>query len=597
MATALDIATRFTAIDKFSPVVKKMTQSTQIFSDKAVKSFTRVQRVERKMRRGFSKSIGVVGQLGIGLGALEIGRTILNANIELESSLKSLLAVTGVSADSFKGYESEIDKVAKSQRKFAGDVASAFEVVGSAQPQLLENAKSLSQVTDASITLSKASGDELAPSAQYLTGVMNQFSLEATEATRTMNVLAAATVAGDTKISQTAEAFKVAGSEAKMSGLNIEQLSGSIALISKFGYKGAEAGTKLRAVFSKMSLGDALPKEALTRLKSAGVDIKIISDKTVPYIDRLKELSKIQNDSATLAKMFGSENKGVAAIMLQNIPTLEKTIGKVTGTSAATDMASIKTNTLANKWKELTDKFKNSITSTDQSNKKLQVLHKILDFVIRNLDTILVVIGSLIAALLIFKIVMAAVGVVTFVATYPISLIVVAIMAMIAAIYLAINNWEKWGALMVLVLGPLGLIISMIQMLRKHWEGIRTAFQNEGIIGGLRAIGIAIIDMVLTPVQQLLELLSNIPIIGDTIAVGATKIEDFRKGLGIDTGESELAGAGKGAINADATQMAVNKMLIENKGNATLNINDKSGLAKLVENNGLDINLSQTGQY
>jgi len=595
MATALDIATRFTAIDKFSSVVKKMTRSTQIFSDKAVKSFTRVQRAERKMRRGFSKSIGIVGQLGIGFGALEIGRTILNANVELESSLKSLLAVTGVSTDSFKGYESEIDKVAKSQRKFAGDVASAFEVVGSAQPQLLENAKALSQVTDASITLSKASGDELAPSAQYLTGVMNQFSLEATEATRTMNVLAAATVAGDTKIGQTAEAFKVAGSEAKMSGLNIEQLSGSIALISKFGYKGAEAGTKLRAVFSKMSLGDALPKEALTRLKSAGVDIKIISDKTVPYIDRLKELSKIQNDSATLAKMFGSENKGVAAIMLQNIPTLEKTIDKVTGTSAATDMAAIKTNTLANKWKELTDKFKNSITSTDQSNKKLQVLHKILDFVIRNLDTILIVIGSLIAALVVFKAVMFAVNLVM--AANPIGLIVVAIMVMIAAIYLAINNWEKWGASMVMALGPLGLIISMIQMLRKHWEGIQSAFQNEGIIAGLRAIGIAIIDMVLTPVQQLLELLSNIPMIGDTIGIGATKIKDFRKGLGIDTGDSEPTSVGKEAINADATQTQVNKMLLENKGNATLNINDKSGLAKLVENNGLDINLSQTGQY
>ena len=65
---------------------------------------------------------------------------------------------------------------------FAGDTAKAFEIIGSAKPELLASADAMGLVTDAAITLSKATGDELESSAQSLTNTLNQFGLAADQA-------------------------------------------------------------------------------------------------------------------------------------------------------------------------------------------------------------------------------------------------------------------------------------------------------------------------------------------------------------------------------------------------------------------------------
>ncbi|MFJ1492559.1 hypothetical protein, partial [Capnocytophaga canis] len=67
--------------------------------------------------------------------------------------------------------------------------------------------------------------------------------------------------------------------------------------------------------------------------------------------------------------------------------------------------------------------------------------------------------------------------------------------------------------------------------LYKHWEDIKKAFTDGGIIEGLKRIGLAILDMLLVPVQQLLEVLSYIPGLGDLAGKGAEAIASFRDKL------------------------------------------------------------------
>lgn len=104
----------------------------------------------------------------------------------------------------------------------------------------------------------------------------------------------------------------------------------------------------------------------------------------------------------------------------------------------------------------------------------------------------------------------------------PIGLIVVAIGALIAYITIAIVKFEKFGALMLWLMGPIGRVISAFMLIRTHWDSITEAFQNGGIIGGLKRIGIVLLDVFLKPLQQLLEKLSSIPYIGK-FAKGASK--------------------------------------------------------------------------
>lgn len=116
----------------------------------------------------------------------------------------------------------------------------------------------------------------------------------------------------------------------------------------------------------------------------------------------------------------------------------------------------------------------------------------------------------------------------------PISLIIIGITALIALVVVAIKNWDDWGAALSLFLGPLGLIISAFKSLYDHWESIKLAFQTDGILGGLKRIGIVLLDAVLKPLQQVLEAIANIDPTG-LAQKGVDKIKAFRESQNLVT--------------------------------------------------------------
>ena len=105
----------------------------------------------------------------------------------------------------------------------------------------------------------------------------------------------------------------------------------------------------------------------------------------------------------------------------------------------------------------------------------------------------------------------------------PIGLIIVGIAALIGIVVVAIKHWDDWGASLMLFLGPVGMVISAFKSLYDHWESIKKAFQTDGILGGLKRIGVVLLDALLMPMQQLLELVSKIPGMGTIANFGAKK--------------------------------------------------------------------------
>lgn len=79
-----------------------------------------------------------------------------------------------------------------------------------------------------------------------------------------------------------------------------------------------------------------------------------------------------------------------------------------------------------------------------------------------------------------------------------------------------------------IIAGPL---INIITSFIKHWDSVKTAFTDGGIIAGLKRIGFVILDAMLKPVQALLELLSKIPKLGHLAQKGADKIAELRDNL------------------------------------------------------------------
>jgi tape measure domain-containing protein len=115
----------------------------------------------------------------------------------------------------------------------------------------------------------------------------------------------------------------------------------------------------------------------------------------------------------------------------------------------------------------------------------------------------------------------------------PIGVIVGAIALLVAGVVIAIRHFEEWGSVVLMLSGPLGFIINIIQALRRNWDGLKEAFSTGGMIAGFKKLGMVIIDSLLYPIQQFLGLLAKIPGLGSIAGNGAEWIKNMRKNLGV----------------------------------------------------------------
>ena len=202
----------------------------------------------------------------------------------------------------------------------------------------------------------------------------------------------------------------------------------------------------------------------------------------------------------------------------------------------------------------------------------MPILVPLGNFLLENIDTIAVFAGVILTVVGAIKIWTGVQTILNAVmSANPISLIIIAIAALIAMVYKAIDAWDTWGAALTLVLGPIGVIVNLVMTLKSHWDSIVEAFNNGGIIGGIKRIGIVLLDCILKPVQQLLEMIAKIPGIGDIAQGLASKVENLRRSLDLITPEEDEARkkAAEGSTETqDSLTGAVNSLTT--KGTGTL---------------------------
>lgn len=67
-----------------------------------------------------------------------------------------------------------------------------------------------------------------------------------------------------------------------------------------------------------------------------------------------------------------------------------------------------------------------------------------------------------------------------------------------------------------------------------HWDSIKEAFQDGGILAGIKRIGIVLLDAIIKPVEQLLDWLAKIPGLGGLASKGVDAIAGMRKKLELE---------------------------------------------------------------
>lgn len=287
----------------------------------------------------------------------------LGANFE--TAMLDLKAITGAAGEDLEFLKESTISLGKAARFSAAETAEAFQLVASAKPELLKNTKALAATTEQVLLLANASGLDLATASETVGETLNQFGLEAGEAGRLVNVLAAGAKLGSSLIPQTGLALREVGGIANEAGISLETTNAAIQLIALGGIKGTKAGTQL--------------KGALLGLAASGV--KKITPSIVGMEQALFNLQKMQLSEQQQIKLFGRENLQTGQILTRSAGDLKRLTQEMTGTNIASEQANIRMSGLSSRMKGLGVTISNAVIRT------FERLSPIFEEVIGNMET------------------------------------------------------------------------------------------------------------------------------------------------------------------------------------------------------------------
>ena len=303
-------------------------------------------------------------------------------------------------------------------------------------------------------------------------------------------------------------------------GYELESTAGAYAsLTTKLSAE--QSSTALEGIMRTLSNADvAMGKidsktgKYVSGFRSIGINIFDSAGKIRPLIDIIKDLNKafdgLTNEQKIekLSKLgFDQATSMGFGTLMQDIAGLEKATKATEGAQNALNKAYMDSLTPTEQWGVIQNNIKASMIKMGEKllpmvTTALEKLQPVFSWIFDNIDAIVIVLGTLATAWGALTVAVWANNIAMY--ANPIGLIVAAIIVLIGIITAAIVKYDEWGASILLLMGPFGMVISAIKSMYDHWESIKKAFQTEGIIGGLKRIGQVLLDVILKPLEQML---------------------------------------------------------------------------------------------
>ena len=289
----------------------------------------------------------------------------IKPGVELQTQMADLSAVTQKTGDDLNAIRERAQDLAVEFGGNATKHAESFKmVIAKFGPDIADSDEALGRMGENIAILSKSMGGDATKAADALTTAMQQYGIDLTdpikaseEMARIMNLLVAGGNAGSSEVMDTAEALKVVGLTARQQGVSIEEFVATMQGLARGELVGSEAGTKFRNVLINIASESMIPKNTVEALKAAGVNMGIVTDKSLSLTDRMRELSKVAG-SDLIMQMFGV-NAGAAEVIFEQIDQIDAWKEEITDTTAAVDAAEIQMNTYAVTMDKISQRFNN----------------------------------------------------------------------------------------------------------------------------------------------------------------------------------------------------------------------------------------------
>lgn len=610
---AFTIPTIFKAIDQLSAPVRRMAAAVQSFGEKTSERFKNIDwkgisdGASEIAKKATIAGLAILAPLGLmaneamkfedimadvgkttklsGVNLQKFGQDLLSMSGDTRTSIEDLAKIAeiggqlGVDQGDLLGFTGAVDKFNVALGKdFSGGVEEAASQVGKIKT-LFQDTSSLN-IADA-ITKTGSAINELGAVGAGTSANITEFALRMGQLPTALKPSLTDTLALGTFLEESGLSAEIAsGGLTKfflVAGENIGKFAKQMGISTD---SARELLSTKPTEFAKQfagSLQNMKPDELAKTLGKLGIGtqetIKVLGA-LGSNIERVTKLQVISNNSFTqgtsLLDEFNKKNETTAA-KLQKAQNNLKALAIIVGTELLPVITSI------------LSKFIPIIKWVVTWAKENPILAKTLTFIALGLGVLVTLIGVFSGAIalaseamLVFNSVMAL---------NPIVWIIAGITALIALITIIILRFNDWGAAINTILGiflpGLALIISLIMTFKNNWDRIVDAFSSGNILDGLIAIGSTLLDVVLAPLQQILEIISNITGV-DWAANAAKGIEDLRRELGVTMDNQSMV------VNPEAERQKNYVELIDKKQqNINMTINDKTGRATMESDNNI----------
>ena len=309
---------------------------------------------------GISGKLGISPAMFTGIGAAvatagaafkAFGDNVRTA-MNFETSMSKLSSLTGKAGKDLETLKEYAIELGSTTTLTASQVADAFRLIGSQQPQLLESSEALKEVTKQAITLAEAAGIDLATASQTLSTSINQMGGDSKNAARYVNVLAAASQKGAGDIAWLGEAITKSGTAAKAVGTDYEELVANLEQLAKAGFDASTAGTALRSIIMN------LEKQANSQFKPSIVGLT----------QAFKNLGAANLSIVEYQKLTGKMFATQAMALAEAATEAEKMREAITGTNIAEEQAATNTDNLSGSLKSLASAWEGLNLHINSSN-------------------------------------------------------------------------------------------------------------------------------------------------------------------------------------------------------------------------------------
>lgn len=251
-----------------------------------------------------AKSMLALGAAAVSLAS--VSRTLTG----FEDSMAQVAAITRATTGELHAMREMAKSLGATTKFSASEAADGIRFLGMAGFSASESLASIPAV----LNLATASAMGLADAADIATNIMSGFGIQAQNAAKVADVLAAASSRSNTTVQQLGSAMSTVAPISAALGISLEDTAAAIGTLSDAGIQGERAGTAMRGALASLA---GPTTQAQKTLKELGLTVQDVNPQTNDLATVFGRLNEAGLNTAQAMTIFGREAASGALVLTQ----------------------------------------------------------------------------------------------------------------------------------------------------------------------------------------------------------------------------------------------------------------------------------------